>query len=144
MKVSRTSLMVAVTAITLAIAAPAMAAIYIKFDGVDGEAATGGRQIEISSANWSSPLRTEGCSGSAGGGRVMLSGAGLSGLAIPPTGQHVKRAVMHIRKAAEKSEMVITLEDSLVTSLTGGSAARPTGQVSLSYARVSWVKEGCR
>ncbi|CAN1562276.1 Type VI secretion system effector Hcp [Caulobacteraceae bacterium] len=139
MKVSRTSLVVAVTAIALAIAAPAMAASYIKFDGVDGEVATGGRQIELSSVNWGSPLRTEGCSGQSGAGRLMISGPGLRG--VTP-GRHIPKAEMHIRKAGERPSMTYKLENVIVSSATGGSA--PSESMSLNFTRISWSKEGCR
>ncbi len=139
MKVSRTSLVVAVTAIALAIAAPAMAASYIKFDGVDGEVATGGRQIELSSVNWGSPLRTEGCSGQSGAGRLMISGPGLR--RVTP-GAHIPRAELHIRKAGGESAMTYKLENVIVSSATGRSA--PSESMSFNFTRVSWSKEGCR
>lgn len=139
MKISRNTLALAVTAIALAIAAPAVAAGYIKFDGVDGESAAGRANIEVSSVRWGSPMRTEGCSGQSGAGRLMVSGAGLRGVA---PGTNIPQATLHVRKQGAESAMTYTLKNVIISSATGGSA--PTESMSLNFAKISWSKEGCR
>lgn len=139
MKISRNTLALAVTAIALAIAAPAAAAAYLKFEGVDGRVAAGGANIEVSGVQWSSPLRTEGCSGQSGAGRLMVSGAGLRGVA---PGTRIPQATLHLRKTGGDTVVIYKLKDVIVSSATGGTA--PSESMSLNFARISWSKEGCR
>lgn len=139
MKVSRTTLAMTVTAIALAVAAPAVAAGFLKFEGVEGRVAAGGANIEVSGIRWGSPMRTEGCSGQSGAGRLMVSGAGLRGVA---PGTRIPQATLHVRKTGGDSAVTYKLENVIVTSATGGSA--PSETMSLNFARISWSKEGCR
>ena len=135
MSMSRKTLALAVTAVALAIAAPAVAAGFIRFEGVDGESAAGRANIEVSNVQWGSPLRAEGCSGQSGPGRVTVSGAGLR---VATPGKPIPRATLHVRKQGGEPPATYKLENVYVTSATGGSS------VSLDFSRVSWSKEGCR
>lgn len=135
MSISRKTLALAVTAVALAIAAPAVAAGFIRFEGVDGESAAGRANIEVSNVQWGSPLRAEGCSGQSGPGRVTVSGAGLR---IATPGKPIPQATLHVRKQGGEPPATYKLENVIVTSATGGSS------MSLSFTRISWSKEGCR
>ena len=139
MKTSRNTLAMAVTAIALTIAAPAAAAAYLKFEGVDGRVAAGGANIEVSGVQWGSPLRTEGCSGQSGAGRLMVFGAGLRGVA---PGTNIPQATLHVRKQGGEPPTTYTLKNVIISSATGGAA--PSESLSLNFARISWSKEGCR
>lgn len=135
MTISRSPLALAVIAIALAIAAPAVAAGFIRFEGVDGGSAAGRANIEVSHVQWGSPLWAEGCSGQSGPGRVILSGAGLR---VATPGEPIPRATLHVRKQGGEPPATYKLENVIVTSATGGSS------MSLDFSRVSWSKEGCR
>ncbi|MCF8503663.1 MAG: type VI secretion system tube protein Hcp [Caulobacter sp.] len=139
MKITRTTLAMAVTAIALAIAAPAVAAGFLKFEGVDGESAAARGNLEVSSVRWGSPMRTEGCSGESGAGRLMVSGAGLRG--VTP-GTRIPQATLHLRKTGGDTALTYKLKDVIISSATGGAA--PSESLSLNFARISWSKEGCR
>lgn len=139
MKISRNTLGLAVAAVALAIAAPALAAGFIRFEGVDGETAVSRANIEVSSVRWGAAMRTEGCSGESGPGRLMVSGAGLRG--VTP-GSRIPQATLHVRKQGSEPALIYKLKDVIISSATGGTA--PSESMSLNYARISWSKEGCR
>jgi type VI secretion system secreted protein Hcp len=116
-------------------------AMFIKFDGIEGEATHRDHRGEISidSFNWGHTNPT-----TVGGG-----GGGSSSKASPvlalkcASGQHIKEAVLTVRKAGgRKGEpyMTIVLKDVIISSFEqssdGGSSAAE--QLSLNFTKIEY------
>ena len=128
--------------------------MFLKIDGVEGEAidhAHGG-EIDILAWNWEMSQSGSMHSGGGGGaGKVAIRDVSVTKYIDKSTpnlintcctGKHYKEAILTVRKAGDKpvEYLIITMTDVLVTSVsTGGSGGedRLTETISLNFAKVS-------
>ena len=126
---------------------------FLKMDGIDGESQDKDfpGSIEVSSFSWGVSNAGQIAGGGGGGtGRATFTDMrfGSSTSKASPllakacaTGQHIKKAVLHVRKAGEQQFEFIqyTMEDVLVSSYfqggAGGGDERPTDEFTLSFAQ---------
>jgi type VI secretion system secreted protein Hcp len=129
-------------------------AFFLKLDGVDGESADKKHagSIDVESFSWgltNSSTNTPG--GGAGAGRASfqdfsftsrVSKASPKLFLACASGQHIKKAVLTVRKAGSEQQdyLQVTLTDCLVSSYqsageSGGDAV-PTDQFSLNFAKI--------
>jgi type VI secretion system secreted protein Hcp len=132
----------------------AAADYYLKIEGVEGEVTDRGLEgaIQIESWSWGATQQGSMGAGSGGGaGKVSFQDFHFTmsvGKASPQlfkacaTGQHIKKAVLFVRKAGggQQDYLVVTFEDILVSSFqsSGDGGAVPTEQVSLNFAKVGY------
>ncbi len=103
---------------------------YLEIDGVKGEARDGG-QIEIESFTWGSNQTSVNIS------RVRTATASPAIQRLAVQGKHIKKAVLHVRKAGSDEYLTYKLKDVLVSSYqTSGSSSRPMESFSLNYAKI--------
>jgi type VI secretion system secreted protein Hcp len=134
-----------------------MASDYLLvIDGIKGESNDDKFKdsIEVQSFSWGES--NSGSAGSGGGGGTgkatfqdlqftaeVNKGSPLLALACA-TGQHIKKAELHLRKAGGAQEVFykITLTDLLVSNFQSGGhegpGARPTDQFALNYAKIEF------
>jgi type VI secretion system secreted protein Hcp len=134
-----------------------MASDYLlEIDGIKGESNDHKHKetIEIESFSWGATQPgTFAAGGGGGAGKVsfqdvhFVSHVNKSSPLIAKacaTGQHIKKAVLYVRKAGGKQEdyYLVTLEDALVSSYqSGGHSAGdsvPTDQFSLNFAKIKY------
>jgi type VI secretion system secreted protein Hcp len=134
-----------------------MASDYLlEIDGIKGESSDHKHkdQIEIMSFSWGCTNSGSHASGGGGGaGKAsfqdlhVTSSVGVQGPALMlacATGQHIKKAVLHVRKAGgdQQNYYTVTLSDLLVSSYQSGghgsSDSVPTDQFSLNYAKIEF------
>ena len=130
-----------------------MAAVdyFLKIDGVEGESTDVQHKNEIDIASWSWGVTNSGTFGhGAGGGAGKVQPQDLhfvhptdkSGPVLfkkCATGEHIKDAVLTVRKAGERQEefLKVTFSDVLVSSyLNGGGQDGVNSDVSLNYQKV--------
>lgn len=160
---SRFSSTLALTAPALALlAANADAAIFIKFDGVDGESVDSRFEKHIEVLSWSWGMTQSGMStagGGGGAGKVSLqdfhftssvSKASPQLFLACATGQHIPEVTLHFTRRLPSGQDVpyytITLSDVLVSSVSGGrdegaagnTTDRPTERVSLNFHKIKF------
>lgn len=133
-----------------------MAAVdyFLKLDGIEGESTDDKHKGTIDLESWSWGASQQGASagqGGGGAGKVALSDFSFTkktSKASPllflacATGQHIKKAVLTVRKAGgdQQEYLVVTMSDLLVSSYNTGDA--PGGDVavvdscSLNYAKI--------
>jgi type VI secretion system secreted protein Hcp len=135
-----------------------MASDYLlEIDGIKGESQDKKHKdtIEVESFSWGASQPGSFASGSGGGaGKASFQDLHFTSTvnkASPllakacATGQHIKKAVLFVRKAggAQEDFYSVTLEDVLISSYQsgghGGSTALPTDQFSLNYAKIKFV-----
>lgn len=127
----------------------------LELDGIKGESTDKAHPgtIEILSYSWgvTNTGTAIGDGGSGGGaGRAVFQDVQFSkhGDSTSPqlflrcaSGEHIKKAVLYVRKSGEKLQDVfrLTLEDCLVTSyqVDGGGDALPTDSFSLNFAKIT-------
>jgi type VI secretion system secreted protein Hcp len=130
-----------------------MAAVdyFLKIDGIPGESQDAKHKNEIQVESWSLGGRQQGSMGHGGGGGAgkvqMLDAQFTSKLskASPKlflalaTGEHIKKAVLTVRKAGKTQQdyFTITFTDSIVSSYQtiGTHGPDPTEQFSLNFAK---------
>ena len=127
--------------------------IFLKLDGIKGEAKDGKHKEEIDVLAWSWGMSQSGMGhvgGGAGSGKVNVQDVNFThyiDVASPDlmlsccTGKHLKDAKLTVRKAGGDplEYLIVTMEDVIVTHVsTGGSHGedRLTENVSLNFARV--------
>jgi type VI secretion system secreted protein Hcp len=135
-----------------------MASDYLlEIDGIKGESQDKKHKdtIEVESFSWGASQPGSFASGSGGGaGKVAFQDLHFTSTvnkASPliakacATGQHIKKAVLFVRKAGGSQEdyYSVTLEDVLISSYQsgghGGSNALPTDQFALNFAKIKFV-----
>ena len=140
-----------------------MAAVdyFLKIDGIDGESVDNKHkgEIEILSYSWGMSQSGAGAAGSGGGsGKVSIQDihfTAKTSLASPnlmlacATGQHIKKAVITLRKAGGKQEeyLVINLQDCFISSFAPNGEAsgnvkvddRPIESISLNFNKLEWI-----
>jgi type VI secretion system secreted protein Hcp len=126
---------------------------FLKIDGIDGESVDAKHKNEIDIESWSwgaTNTRTLAAGGGGGAGKVSMQDFSFvtrTNRASPKlmlacaTGQHIKKAVLTVRKAGgEQQEYYrVTLTDLLVSGFsTGGAEANvvPTDQFSLNFSKI--------
>jgi type VI secretion system secreted protein Hcp len=135
-----------------------MAAVdyLLEIEGIKGESADSKHKdkIEISSFSWGvSQQGTFASSGGGGAGKASYQDLHLTsevGTQSPPlmlacaTGQHIKKAVLHVRKAGGEQHdyYTVTLSDCMVSSYQSGGHSSgdpiPTDQFSLNFAKIQF------
>jgi type VI secretion system secreted protein Hcp len=128
---------------------------FLKIDGIKGESQDSKHkdEIEIESFSWG-VTQTGSISPARGGGAgkavfqdvtfvSKLSSAGPQLFLTCATGQHIKKAVLTVRKAGNDQQEYykVTLEDCLVSSYQQGAASSsddtiPTDQFSMNFAKI--------
>ncbi len=129
---------------------------FLKLDGIDGESPDSKHKgdIEIMSFSWgASQTGSHSAGGGGGAGKVSvqdfhfvmgLNKASPKLFLACATGEHIKKAVLILRKAGtdQQEYLKVTMSDLLVSSYqTGGSSgggAVPTDQISLNFAKVEF------
>lgn len=128
---------------------------FLKLDGIDGESTDDRHrgEIEILSFSWGAKIAgAHGTGGGGGAGKVSfqdLHFTATSSKASPKlflstaTGQHIKEAVLTVRKSGERQDdyYIVKLSDVLVSSYQAGGAQGgdlPSDQVSLSFAKIEF------
>ena len=131
----------------------AAADYFLKLDGITGESqdAKHKGEIQLQSFSWGeTQTAAPGAGGGAGAGKVQLrdlhvvmrvSRASPQLMLACASGQHLKSAVLSVRRAGKEQQefLVYTLTDVLVTSYaTGGTTDEvPVDQVSLAFGRIA-------
>jgi type VI secretion system secreted protein Hcp len=127
---------------------------FLKIDGIPGESTDEGHKDEIDVLSWSWGETNAGSSTRGGGGgagkvsmqdfhfTMKVNKASPKLMLACATGQHIKEAVLTVRKAGESQQefLVIKFSDLLVSSYqTGGSGGVvPTDQVSLNFSKIEF------
>jgi len=129
---------------------------FLKIDGIEGESADSKHknQIEIESFSFGATQSGTFAHGSGGGaGKVQMqdfhitmkvSKASATLALACASGQHIKKAILYVRKAGGQQEdyYQVTFSDLLVSSYAIGGASRgdilPVDQVSLNFAKIEW------
>lgn len=125
--------------VAAALAGPAAAAAYMKFEGVDGRVIT----APVESAALDTPPAMRGCSGVLPAGTATVR---MSNIRNPELLRAVgskapfKKAIMTMRKAGGTGEatLEVEMEDILITSLTSSQ-----GPYKLSYRGGTWRDTAC-
>jgi type VI secretion system secreted protein Hcp len=135
-----------------------MAAVdyFLEIEGIKGESADHKHKdtIDISSFSWGA---TNSGSHSAGGGggtgkatfqdlhfTTSVSAASPKLMLACATGEHIKKAVLHVRKAGgeQQNYYTVTMSDLLVSSYQSGGHSsgdpKPTDQFSLNFAKIEF------
>jgi len=134
-----------------------MAAVdyFLKIDGIPGESADAKHKDEIQVDSWSMGGRQSGTfaeGGGGGAGKVKMNDVSFTEkvskaspklLLACATGEHIKKAVLTVRKAGKDQHdyLTVTFTDVLVSSYqTGGSASAkvPIESISLNYATIQF------
>ncbi len=129
----------------------------LELDGIKGESAHPEHSGAIEIQSWSWGVSNSGAvsGGGGGAGKVSLQDFHFTcsaGKATPKlmlacaTGQHIKKAVLHVRKSGgDGAEYIkVTLEDILVSSVaqtgrpTPAADPKPTEQVSLNFTKITY------
>jgi type VI secretion system secreted protein Hcp len=128
--------------------------MFIKIDGIKGEATDAKHKDEIDVLNWSwgvsnsGSMQSTGAGGGAGKANFQdlsltkwLDSSSPKLLGASSTGKHLKEALLTVRKVGEKplEYLKITLSDCLISSVSTGGAGsedRLTEHVSISFAKV--------
>ena len=127
--------------------------MFLKIEGVEGEAVDHKHGKEIDVLAWSWGMTQSGSmhiGGGGGAGKVAVQDISVTKYVDKSTpnlihtcmtGKHYPKATITVRKAGDKpvEYMIITMEDVLITSIsTGGSGGedRLTENVSLNFAKV--------
>jgi len=129
---------------------------FLELDGIKGESADHKHKDQLDIASFSWGVTNSGASaGGGGGGAGKASFQDLHfttevGTASPTlmlacaTGQHIKKAVLHVRKAGgdQQNYYTVTLSDVLVSSYQSGAHSSgdpiPTDQFSLNFAKIEF------
>ena len=127
---------------------------YLKLEGVDGESTDDKHkgEIDIDSFSWGvTQMGTGGRGGGGGGGKASfqdlhfttkLSKASPKLFLCCATGEHIKKAVLTVRKAGKEQQEYykVTLSDVLVSSYQIGGSGHgdiiPTDQFSINFAKI--------
>jgi len=134
-----------------------MASDYLlEIDGIKGESKDSKHKdtIEIESFSWGASQPGSFAAGGGGGaGKVSFQDLHFTSLVNKSspllakacaTGQHIKKAVLFVRKAGGKQEdfYLVTLEDALISSYQSGGHAGsntlPTDQFSINFAKIKY------
>jgi type VI secretion system secreted protein Hcp len=135
-----------------------MAAVdyFLKIDGIDGESTDSKHKGEIDIESWSwgeSQTGTHSGGGGGGAGKVhmqdfhfvmRMNKASPKLMLACATGEHIKKAVLTMRKAGKEQQEYakITMSDLLISSYqTGGSSKGdiiPLEQISLNYSKIEF------
>lgn len=127
---------------------------FLKADGIDGESADSKHkgEIDIESFSWGLTQRGSMATGGGGGagkadfgdfvGGAFVSKASPKLMLACATGQHIKKAVLTVRKAGgdQMEYYKVTMEDCLISSYQSGGAGDtvPTDSFSINYAKVTY------
>jgi len=129
---------------------------FLKIDGIEGESADSKHKNEIEVESFSFGATQSGtfAHGSGGGaGKVQMQDFHITSkvnkasakLALAcATGQHIKKAILYVRKAGGRQEdyYQVTFSELLVSSYAIGGSAHgdliPLEQVSLNFAKIEW------
>ncbi len=129
---------------------------HLKLDGIKGESTDSKHkdEIEIESFSWGANNPGTFASGGGGGaGKVNFQDfhfTSRTSVASPnlmkacASGQHIKEAILTVRKAGKEQQeyYVVSMSDSLVSSFQSGgsegSNALPVDQFSLNFAKISF------
>ncbi len=139
----------------------AMYDAFIKLDGIDGEVTDRAHPGTIEVLSWSFEMSNTSIFASGGGGgagKVAVHDLSITkhlDKATPnlmkacATGEHIKEAVLYLRRGGDKSPdfLIYTFHDVLVTSVSvGGSAGddQPTESLSLNFGsfKVEYIQQG--
>ena len=125
--------------------------IFLKLEGIKGEATAAGHAEEIELLAWSFGLSNSGSGTGAGAGAGKASFSDLSFTAhldasAPPlmqacaTGKHFAKAQLIQRKAGgtQLEYIKIELEEVFVTSVAGGGAEHPSVNYTLSFSKIKF------
>jgi type VI secretion system secreted protein Hcp len=134
----------------------AVADFFLKIDGIDGESADKHHkgQIDISSFSWGATNGgTFSVGGGGGAGKVSFQDLHVSAhvskaspklMLACASGEHIKQAVLYVRKAG-KTQMEfynVKLSDVLISSYNSsahdGASPRPADQFSLNFAKIEF------
>jgi type VI secretion system secreted protein Hcp len=135
-----------------------MASDYLlEIEGIKGESKDDKLKdtIEVDSFSWGATQSgTFGGGGGGGAGKVSFQDIHFTNsvnksspklMEACATGQHIKKATLHVRKAGGKQEEMytVTLEDCLVSSYQSGGSSHgggvvPTDQFSLNFAKIKY------
>lgn len=135
-----------------------MAAVdyFLKIDGIDGESTDSKHKGEIDLESWSwgeSQTGSHSAGGGGGAGKVhmqdfhfvmRMNKASPKLMLACATGEHIKKAVLTMRKAGKDQQEYakITMSDLLISSYqTGGSSKGdiiPLEQISLNYSKIEF------
>jgi type VI secretion system secreted protein Hcp len=134
----------------------AVADYFLKIDGIEGESGDSKHkgEIEIDSFSFGAvQTGTSGHGGGAGSGKVAMHDINLTArvskaspkLALAcASGEHIKKAVLVVRKAGKDQQEFykVTLSDVLVSSYQIGGANHsnhvPTDQFALNFSEIEW------
>ena len=127
---------------------------FLLIEGIDGESTDREHrgELEIESFSWGATNSGTSTGGGGGAGKVQLqdfhfvvkhTSASPQLFLACATGEHLRKAVLTVRKAGSRDDFyVIQMEDLLVSSFqTGGSSGAdvPMDQVSLNFATVRFL-----
>jgi type VI secretion system secreted protein Hcp len=129
--------------------------MFLKLDGIKGESADDKHKGEIDVLSWSWGASNSGTMHSGGGGGAgkanfqditvtkFVDSSSHKLLKAVSTGQHIKQALLTVRKAGGKAleYIKLTLKDCLISSLsTGGSGGedRITENISINFANFAF------
>ena len=133
---------------------------FLKIEGVDGESSDRAHagQIELLAWNFEMSNTPSVVGGGAGAGKVSvhdltvtksLDKATANLMKACATGEHIKEAVLYVRKAGDKPQeyFKVTFKDVLITSVSisgSGGNDRPTESLSLNFAsfKVEYIEPG--
>lgn len=146
-------LLIALSVLPLVAALPGHAAVFIKFDGIDGESVDEVHKgaVDVQAFSWGVSNAGSVSGGGGGAGKAAFQDLSFSKLLDKTSpvlalscasGAHIKTATLYVRKAGEapKDYHIITLHDVLVSSVSqsGGSDGSVYETVSLSYGKIEW------
>lgn len=129
--------------------------MFLKLDGIKGEAADSKHKEEIDVLSWSWGASNSGTMHVGGGGGAgkaniqditvtkFVDSSSHKLLKAVSTGQHIKQALLTVRKAGDKplEYIKLTLKDCLISSIsTGGSGGedRITENISINFANFAF------
>jgi type VI secretion system secreted protein Hcp len=129
--------------------------MFLKLDGIKGEAADSKHKEEIDVLSWSWGASNSGTmhvGGGGGSGKANIQDITVTKfvdssshklLRAVSTGQHIKQALLTVRKAGDKplEYIKLTLKDCLISSIsTGGSGGedRITENISINFANFAF------
>jgi type VI secretion system secreted protein Hcp len=129
--------------------------MFLKLDGIKGEAADSKHKGEIDVLSWSWGASNSGTMHTGGGGgsgkaniqditvTKFVDSSSHKLLRAVSTGQHIKEALLTVRKAGDKplEYIKLTLKDCLISSIsTGGSGGedRITENISINFANFAF------
>ena len=129
---------------------------FLKLDGIDGESTDDKHkgELDLESFSWGvTQMGTGGHGGGGGAGKASFQDMHFTTKASKgspklflacATGEHIKKAVLTVRKAGKEQQEYykVTLSDCLVSSYQSGDAAGgsavPTDQFALNYTKIEF------